>query len=221
MRPATLALTLGAAVVGAGAVYLLVALGAGPAGPGPSAPHAPTVPDVAAATAAPNPRVQVSAPPPTSMPRTSIAAAPTALTPVAAPAPPPPPPPAQATRVTTPTGLAYEDTIVGDGPAPITGQACDVHYTGWISNDGARGAQIDSSHNRAEPLRIKIQGGQLIKGFEEGLASMRVGGVRQLWIPPDLAYGDGGGATIPPGSTLVFEVELVGCVAPAEAPPPP
>lgn len=112
--------------------------------------------------------------------------------------------------ITTPTGLQYEDTRAGDGAAPAPGQTCVMHYTGWLWVNGARGAKFDSSHDRRQPFEFPIGRGRVIKGWDEGVASMRVGGARTLLIPPDLGYGArGAGAVIPPNATLLFEVELV------------
>jgi peptidylprolyl isomerase len=107
---------------------------------------------------------------------------------------------------TTPSGLKYYDFKVGDGPAPKAGQQVSVHYTGWLEN----GAKFDSSLDRGEPLVFPVGTGQVIKGWDEGLLSMKVGGKRQLVIPPDLGYGaQGAGGVIPANATLIFEVELL------------
>lgn len=112
--------------------------------------------------------------------------------------------------ITTASGLQYEDVVVGTGATPAQGKTCVVHYTGWLWVDGAKGAQVDSSRER-EPLRFACDGGQVIKGMDEGLGSMRVGGQRTLIIPASLGYGDHGArGAIPGGATLRFEVELVG-----------
>ncbi|MBL8625088.1 MAG: FKBP-type peptidyl-prolyl cis-trans isomerase [Myxococcales bacterium] len=113
--------------------------------------------------------------------------------------------------ITTASGLQYEDVVVGTGASPTKGKTCVVHYTGWLWVDGAKGAQVDSSRERGQPLRFACDGGQVIKGMDEGLGTMRVGGQRTLTIPAGLGYGDhGAGATIPGGATLRFELELVG-----------
>jgi FKBP-type peptidyl-prolyl cis-trans isomerase len=112
-------------------------------------------------------------------------------------------------RHTTASGLQYEDTVVGTGATPTKGKTCVVHYTGWLWFDGAKGAQVDNSRER-EPLRFGCDGGHVIKGLDEGLGSMRVGGQRTLIIPAGLGYGDRARDPIPGGSTLRFEVELVG-----------
>ncbi|HEU0035307.1 MAG TPA: FKBP-type peptidyl-prolyl cis-trans isomerase [Kofleriaceae bacterium] len=110
----------------------------------------------------------------------------------------------------TPTGLQFEDTVVGTGASPQTGQTCVMHYTGWLWQNGAKGAKFDSSHDRNEPFEFPIGRGRVIKGWDEGVASMKVGGKRTLLIPPQLGYGDrGAGRVIPPGATLLFEVELL------------
>ncbi len=114
---------------------------------------------------------------------------------------------AQAQGVTTPSGLKYQDTVVGNGPAPRQGQKVSVHYTGWLTN----GTKFDSSRDRGEPFQFTLGRGEVIKGWDEGVASMKVGGRRKLTIPPDLAYGSrGAGGAVPPNATLVFDVELLG-----------
>jgi len=114
---------------------------------------------------------------------------------------------AQAKEVTTPSGLKYTDEIVGSGTSPHPGQTVVVHYTGWLTN----GTKFDSSVDRGQPFKFSIGQGQVIKGWDEGVASMKIGGKRRLVIPPDLAYGSRQmGASIPPNSTLVFEVRLLG-----------
>jgi peptidylprolyl isomerase len=111
---------------------------------------------------------------------------------------------------TTPSGLSYEDTVVGTGPSPSRGQTCVMHYTGWLWVNGAKGAKFDSSLDRGDPFQFPLGMGRVIKGWDEGVASMKVGGKRTLLIPAALGYGDrGAGARIPPGATLLFEVELL------------
>jgi peptidylprolyl isomerase len=111
---------------------------------------------------------------------------------------------------TTASGLSYEDTVVGTGPSPTRGQTCVMHYTGWLWVNGAKGAKFDSSLDRGQPFEFPIGMGRVIKGWDEGVASMRVGGKRTLLIPAQLGYGDrGAGGKIPPGATLLFEVELL------------
>jgi peptidylprolyl isomerase len=111
----------------------------------------------------------------------------------------------------TGTGLQYEDTVVGTGPSPQRGQTCVMHYTGWLWVNNAKGAKFDSSHDRQEPFEFPIGMGRVIKGWDEGVAAMQVGGKRTLLIPPALGYGArGAGNVIPPNATLLFEVELLG-----------
>ncbi|WP_375380007.1 FKBP-type peptidyl-prolyl cis-trans isomerase [Geothrix oryzae] len=113
--------------------------------------------------------------------------------------------------ITTATGLQYLDVQVGTGPAPVRGQRCLVHYTGWLSDKGQKGKKFDSSLDRGEPLAIPIGVGRVIKGWDEGLMSMKVGGKRTLHIPAHLGYGvRGAGGDIPPNADLIFEVELLG-----------
>jgi peptidylprolyl isomerase len=113
--------------------------------------------------------------------------------------------------VTTPSGLQIVDTQVGTGASPKRGQICVMHYTGWLYQNGAKGAKFDSSVDRNEPFEFPIGMGRVIKGWDEGVASMKVGGKRTLIIPPDLGYGArGAGGVIPPNATLIFEVELLG-----------
>jgi peptidylprolyl isomerase len=110
----------------------------------------------------------------------------------------------------TPSGLSFEDTQVGTGASPQRGQTCFMHYTGWLWVNNAKGAKFDSSHDRGEPFDFAIGTGNVIKGWDEGVLSMKVGGKRTLLIPPQLAYGAGGvRGVIPPNSTLLFEVELL------------
>jgi peptidylprolyl isomerase len=111
----------------------------------------------------------------------------------------------------TATGLQYEDTVVGTGNSPSKGQTCSMHYTGWLWVNGAKGAKFDSSVDRGEPFDFAIGVGQVIKGWDEGVSTMKVGGKRTLLIPPALGYGARGAAgVIPPNATLLFEVELLG-----------
>lgn len=113
--------------------------------------------------------------------------------------------------VKTESGLGYEDLVVGTGASPQAGQTCVMHYTGWLFENGAKGAKFDSSVDRGRPFEFAIGRGRVIKGWDEGVATMKVGGKRTLLIPPQLGYGDrGAGNVIPPGATLLFEVELLG-----------
>ncbi|HEX5855913.1 MAG TPA: FKBP-type peptidyl-prolyl cis-trans isomerase [Thermoanaerobaculia bacterium] len=112
---------------------------------------------------------------------------------------------------TTPSGLQYEDTKEGTGASPKTGQTCVMHYTGWLWENSAKGKKFDSSVDRGQPFEFKIGQGMVIKGWDEGVATMKVGGKRNLLIPPGLGYGARGAAgVIPPNATLLFEVELLG-----------
>jgi peptidylprolyl isomerase len=113
--------------------------------------------------------------------------------------------------VTTPTGLQIIDSKVGTGASPKAGQTCVMHYTGWLYENGAKGKKFDSSVDRGEPFEFPIGRGQVIAGWDEGVASMKVGGKRTLIIPPALGYGArGAGGVIPPNATLIFDVELLG-----------
>ena len=110
-----------------------------------------------------------------------------------------------------PSGLQYEDVKVGTGAMPKTGQTCVMHYTGWLWENGAKGAKFDSSVDRGTPFEFPLGQGAVIKGWDEGVATMKVGGKRNLLIPPALGYGArGAGKVIPPNATLLFEVELLG-----------
>ena len=112
--------------------------------------------------------------------------------------------------ITTPTGLQYEDTQVGDGAQAKSGQDARVHYTGWLYQDGVKGAKFDSSKDRGQPFEFELDGGMVIKGWDEGVQGMKVGGQRTLTIPPEMGYGKrGAGGVIPPNATLVFDVELL------------
>lgn len=110
----------------------------------------------------------------------------------------------------TPSGLQYEDTKVGTGASPKSGQTCVMHYTGWLWENGAKGKKFDSSVDRGTPFSFPLGQGRVIKGWDEGVATMKVGGKRTLLIPPDLGYGArGAGGVIPPNATLLFDVELL------------
>ena len=113
--------------------------------------------------------------------------------------------------VTTASGLQIIDTVVGTGPSPKPGQICVMHYTGWLYENGAKGAKFDSSVDRGQPFEFPIGVGRVIAGWDEGVASMKVGGKRTLIIPAKLGYGErGAGGVIPPNATLMFDVELLG-----------
>jgi len=113
--------------------------------------------------------------------------------------------------MTTPSGLQIIDSTVGTGATPKTGQTCVMHYTGWLYVNGVKGKKFDSSVDRGQPFEFPIGTGRVIKGWDEGVATMKVGGKRTLIIPPALGYGasGAGGGVIPPNATLVFDVELL------------
>lgn len=111
----------------------------------------------------------------------------------------------------TSSGLQIIDDVVGKGASPRTGQTCVMHYTGWLYENGKKGKKFDSSVDRGDPFEFKIGMKQVIGGWDEGVASMKVGGKRTLIIPPALGYGArGAGGVIPPNATLMFDVELLG-----------
>lgn len=111
---------------------------------------------------------------------------------------------------TTPTGLQYEDTVTGEGELATKGQSVTVHYTGWLYTNGVQGAKFDSSKDRGDPFVFSLGAGMVIRGWDEGVAGMKVGGARTLIIPADLGYGArGAGGVIPPNATLKFDVELL------------
>jgi peptidylprolyl isomerase len=113
--------------------------------------------------------------------------------------------------MTTASGLQIIDTKVGAGASPKTGQTCVMHYTGWLYENGAKGKKFDSSVDRGQPFEFPIGTHRVIPGWDEGVASMKVGGKRTLIIPPQLGYGErGAGGVIPPNATLIFDVELLG-----------
>ena len=110
-----------------------------------------------------------------------------------------------------PNGLKYTDTKTGDGAAATSGNKVSVHYTGWLYNNGAKGSKFDSSVDRGQPFQFTLGAHQVIAGWDEGVAGMKVGGKRTLIIPPELGYGArGAGGVIPPNATLMFDVELLG-----------
>jgi FKBP-type peptidyl-prolyl cis-trans isomerase FkpA len=109
-------------------------------------------------------------------------------------------------QTTTASGLIYEDVTLGSGEPAAPGQSVAVHYTGWLID----GSKFDSSKDRNDPFEFPLGAGHVIRGWDEGVQGMQVGGVRKLTIPPDLGYGArGAGGVIPPNATLVFEVELL------------
>ncbi|MBC7729475.1 MAG: FKBP-type peptidyl-prolyl cis-trans isomerase [Microbacteriaceae bacterium] len=113
--------------------------------------------------------------------------------------------------ITTPSGLQYDDTKIGTGDEAVKGKSVSVHYTGWLFNDGVQGAKFDSSKDRNDAFGFVLGGGMVIKGWDEGVAGMKVGGARTLVIPAELGYGArGAGGVIPPNATLKFDVELLG-----------
>ena len=104
------------------------------------------------------------------------------------------------------SGLEIEDQIIGNGDEAVAGQNVEVHYTGWLTD----GTKFDSSHNRNQTFSFKLGAGQVIAGWDQGVAGMKVGGTRKLTIPPDMGYGErGAGGVIPPNATLIFKVELI------------
>lgn len=110
-------------------------------------------------------------------------------------------------ETTTASGLKYTDLQTGEGAEAQAGKTVDVHYTGWLEN----GTRFDSSKDRGRPFSFALGAGQVIRGWDEGVAGMKVGGKRKLTIPADLGYGArGAGGVIPPNATLIFEVELLG-----------
>ena len=111
---------------------------------------------------------------------------------------------------TTDSGLQYDDQVVGTGKLAEAGRSVSVHYTGWLYNDGSKGAKFDSSRDRNDPFEFELGGGMVIKGWDEGVQGMHEGGTRVLVISPELGYGArGAGGVIPANATLMFEVELL------------
>jgi peptidylprolyl isomerase len=116
----------------------------------------------------------------------------------------------QGKRMTTPSGLQIVEIMDGSGASPA-GKTAVVHYTGWLSDGGNKGKKFDSSVDRSEPFEFPVGAGRVIKGWDEGVATMKVGGKRTLIVPPELGYGArGAGGVIPPNATLIFDVELLG-----------
>ena len=113
--------------------------------------------------------------------------------------------------ITTKSGLKYIDEKVGTGDVAMAGATVQVHYTGWLYVDGKKGKKFDSSVDRGQPFQFRLGGKQVIAGWDEGVEGMKIGGKRELIIPPDLGYGgrDVGNGLIPANSTLDFEVELL------------
>ena len=113
---------------------------------------------------------------------------------------------------TTPSGLIYKDSEIGTGDEAVAGNNVSVHYTGWLQQpDGEKGKKFDSSVDRGQPFGFRLGAGMVIKGWDEGVAGMKIGGKRTLTIPSELGYGArGAGGVIPPNATLIFDVELLG-----------
>lgn len=119
-------------------------------------------------------------------------------------------PPVPSMNTTTPSGLQYADTQPGTGRSPRRGQVAVVHYTGWLYVDGARGKKFDSSVDKGRPFEFRVGQGDVIRGWDEGVITMKTGGKRTLIIPPALGYGErGAGTDIPANATLIFDVELI------------
>jgi FKBP-type peptidyl-prolyl cis-trans isomerase len=111
---------------------------------------------------------------------------------------------------TTASGLQFEDTTVGTGAEAVPGKTCEMHYTGWLWVNGAKGKKFDSSLDHGSPFAFELGAGEVIQGWDEGVAGIKVGGKRTLIIPPALGYGArGAGGVIPPNATLLFEVQLL------------
>lgn len=117
----------------------------------------------------------------------------------------------ETTIVTLPSGIKIQDHVVGTGESPAKGQMVTVHYTGWLDEGGAKGKKFDSSRDRGQPFSFKLGVGQVISGWDIGVSTMQVGGQRTLILPAEHGYGQrGAGGVIPPGATLIFDVELLG-----------
>ncbi|MFQ5453530.1 MAG: FKBP-type peptidyl-prolyl cis-trans isomerase [Candidatus Zixiibacteriota bacterium] len=113
--------------------------------------------------------------------------------------------------ITTKSGLKYVDLVVGTGKEAAPGMTVEVHYTGWLYENGKKGNKFDSSVDRGKPFSFPLGAGRVIKGWDEGVTGMKIGGKRELIIPPELGYGArGAGNVIPPDATLIFEVEFLG-----------
>lgn len=116
-----------------------------------------------------------------------------------------------ADMITTDSGLRYQDHKVGDGAEAVRGKTVDVHYTGWLNDGDQKGSKFDSSVDRGQPFSFPLGAGRVIKGWDEGVAGMKIGGKRTLYIPASLGYGSrGAGRAIPPNADLIFDVELLG-----------
>jgi FKBP-type peptidyl-prolyl cis-trans isomerase FkpA len=114
--------------------------------------------------------------------------------------------PTEGEMITTPSGLKYQDLVPGNGDAAKAGQTVEVHYTGWLTS----GAKFDSSKDHGKPFSFRLGAGRVIQGWDEGVAGMKIGGKRKLWIPSALGYGrEGSPPVIPPNAELIFEVELL------------